>query len=187
MRTARSIPCSSGGGPRKEVSTSPTIDRPPGTRQPPGMQTPSGDLLTRHAGIANLQCMLGYHPPVNRITHMCKNITLPQTSIAGGNKKYQSSRMCTIWVSFTSIGCYGHAWLGWGTIMWQGGGRTCVAGGVSWQFGVHGGGMHAPPWSRFDRMCVTRCKRDPVYNTRCYATASHSTTFRKATIEVVPV
>ena len=26
----------------------------------------------------HLQCMLGYHPPVNRITHTCKNITLPQ-------------------------------------------------------------------------------------------------------------
>ena len=25
-------------------------------------------------------------PPVNRITHRCKNITLPQTSFAGGNE-----------------------------------------------------------------------------------------------------
>ena len=27
------------------------------------------------------------HPPVNRITDTCKNITLPQTSFAGGNNK----------------------------------------------------------------------------------------------------
>ena len=27
-------------------------------------------------------------PPVNRMTHSCKNITLPQTSLAGGNKHY---------------------------------------------------------------------------------------------------
>ena len=25
------------------------------------------------------------HPPVNRMTNWCKNITLPQTSLAGGN------------------------------------------------------------------------------------------------------
>ena len=29
-----------------------------------------------------------YIPPVNRMTHRCKNITLPQTSFAGGNKIY---------------------------------------------------------------------------------------------------
>ena len=29
----------------------------------------------------------GIHPPVNRMTHRCKNITLPQTSFAGGKKK----------------------------------------------------------------------------------------------------
>ena len=32
------------------------------------------------------QCMLGSQPPVNRMTHRCKNITLPQTSLSGGNK-----------------------------------------------------------------------------------------------------
>ena len=33
-----------------------------------------------------MQGMLGYHiPPVNRMTNRCKNITLPQTSFAGGN------------------------------------------------------------------------------------------------------
>ena len=31
------------------------------------------------------QCMLGYTPRVNRMTHRWKNITLNQTSFAGGN------------------------------------------------------------------------------------------------------
>ena len=29
----------------------------------------------------------GTPPPVNRMTNMCKNITLPQTSFAGGNNR----------------------------------------------------------------------------------------------------
>ena len=29
-------------------------------------------------------CMLGYTPPVNRMTDKCKTITLPQTSFVGG-------------------------------------------------------------------------------------------------------
>ena len=29
----------------------------------------------------------GVHPPVNRLTDRCKNITLPQTSFAGGNHR----------------------------------------------------------------------------------------------------
>ena len=70
--------------PRPDPSTSPLGDRP-----------------------GNLQGMLGYHPletcckacwdttcnacwdtisPVNRMTDRCKNITLPQTSFADGNK-----------------------------------------------------------------------------------------------------
>ena len=36
-----------------------------------------GGCHARHAGIP--------HPPVNRMTNRCKNITLPQTSFAGGN------------------------------------------------------------------------------------------------------
>ena len=40
---------------------------------------PTRDLLQGMLGY-HLQCLLGYHPPppVNRITDMCKNITLPQ-------------------------------------------------------------------------------------------------------------
>ena len=53
---------------------------------PPGHACPSG-----HA------CPPGHAhpPPVNRMTNRCKNITLPQTSFAGGNKikRKHSSRM----------------------------------------------------------------------------------------------
>ena len=42
----------------------------PGTRHPPGPGTPQDQTP----------------PPVNRMTDRCKNITLPQTSFAGGNK-----------------------------------------------------------------------------------------------------
>ena len=38
-----------------------------------GVSAPGGCLLVR------------YPPPVNRMTNRCKNITLPQTSFAGGN------------------------------------------------------------------------------------------------------
>ena len=41
-----------------------------------GYHTPR-DLLQGILGY-HLQCMLEYHPPVNRITGTCKNITLPQ-------------------------------------------------------------------------------------------------------------
>ena len=41
---------------------------------PPGVGTPSEQ--TPHGT---------RHPPVNRMTNRCKNITLPQTSFAGGN------------------------------------------------------------------------------------------------------
>ena len=38
-------------------------------------------------------CMPPKHarPPVDRMTHTCKNITFPQTSFAGGNKTLQSA------------------------------------------------------------------------------------------------
>ena len=32
------------------------------------------------------QEVTSYSPPLNRLTDMCKNINLPQTSLAGGNK-----------------------------------------------------------------------------------------------------
>ena len=49
---------------------------------PPGCGP--GDLLQDILGY-HLQCMLGYHPPVNSITDTCKNITLPQLRCGGKN------------------------------------------------------------------------------------------------------
>ena len=49
---------------------SPRSRHPPGADIPPGPDPPG----SRHP------------PPVNRMTNRCKNITLPQTSFAGGNK-----------------------------------------------------------------------------------------------------
>ena len=68
------------------------LDTPPGvgleTPLGVGLETPQARLLNFPLGCGpgdlqgmlgyHLQCMLGYHPPVNRITNMCKNITLPQ-------------------------------------------------------------------------------------------------------------
>ena len=60
------------------------LPNPPGYRPPPpGYRPPlnvdSPDHVTCDA------CWEANHP-VNRMTHRCKNMTLPQTSIAGGNK-----------------------------------------------------------------------------------------------------
>ena len=76
-----SIPSISGGGglPNPPGCRPP----PPGCRPPsPWMQTPlnvdSPDRVTCDA------CWEANHP-VNRMTHRCKNMTIPQISIAGGN------------------------------------------------------------------------------------------------------
>ena len=37
------------------------------------------------AYIVLAHCIMGYTPPVDRMTHTCKNITFPQTLFAGGN------------------------------------------------------------------------------------------------------
>ena len=66
MRTARSSGRPGGGG----VSTR----HPPGSRPPPRSR----------------------HPPVNRITDACKNITVPQTSFAGGNN-YKKKSFKPVW------------------------------------------------------------------------------------------
>ena len=72
----------------REVSAHPPMQTP--QRQIPcplpEMQTPlDADPLRSF----DLWCMLGSHPP-NRMTNRCKNITLPQTSFAGGNNLCQS-------------------------------------------------------------------------------------------------
>ena len=48
---------------------------PPPEQTPPGASTPPDQAHTHGTR----------HPPVNRMTNRIKNITLPQTSFAGGN------------------------------------------------------------------------------------------------------
>ena len=77
MRTARSS--SRGGLHQAPPQSRPPRSRPsreqapPSSRHPPELAPPR----TRHPRTR--------HPPVNRMTNRCKNITLPQTSFAGGN------------------------------------------------------------------------------------------------------
>ena len=59
----------------------------PGGLSDPGGLTPGGVSASVHAGITP--------PPVNRITHACENITLPNF-VAGGNKGPQSSKEANI-------------------------------------------------------------------------------------------
>ena len=93
MRTARSS-----SHPRGSPPGTPTRSRhPPQSRHPPD-QTPPWDHTpqchtsprvntpgTTHT--TNQTPPWSRHPPVNRMTDRCKNITLPQTSFAGGNQK----------------------------------------------------------------------------------------------------
>ena len=76
MRTARSSGRPGGLHQAPPRDQAPPPSRPPGTRHTP--------------------------PPVNRMTNRCKNITLPQTSFAGGNKlctTVSTERVCEIYVS----------------------------------------------------------------------------------------
>ena len=59
-----------------EHTTTPKRRHPPRTR-PPGAGTPLGAGTPPTREQASI-------PPVNRMTNRCKNITLPQTSFAGG-------------------------------------------------------------------------------------------------------
>ena len=54
------------------------------TPHTPREQTPPQRPAARHAGIPPAM-HAGIAPPMNRMTNRCKNITLPQTSFAGGN------------------------------------------------------------------------------------------------------
>ena len=86
MRTARSLPYGGvcpGSLPDRDPS-----DRDPQTyqwtetpldRDPPWTETPWTET-----------------PPVNRMTHRCKNITLPQTSFAGGKKLDGLLEVCVL-------------------------------------------------------------------------------------------
>ena len=58
---------------------------------PPGATTHTPPRTTTHAPRNNHACpsppgATTHVPPVNRMTNRCKNITLPQTSFAGGNE-----------------------------------------------------------------------------------------------------
>ena len=71
-----------------------------------------GGCHARHAGIPP--------PPVNRMTNKCKNITLPQTSFAGGNKfihctlpKYHTYQIRTR--LFLKVTVYQTLWTKWST------------------------------------------------------------------------
>ena len=72
------------------MRTARSSNRPGGLHQetPLGADSPGSrpPLLQGMLGY-HLQCLMGYHPPMNRMTVRCKNITLPQTSFAGGNDK----------------------------------------------------------------------------------------------------
>ena len=65
---------------------------------PRGRHPQANTSIPLHAGIHPLpsacwdtyplaHCMLGYTPPVNRMTHRCKNLTFPQTLFADSNKR----------------------------------------------------------------------------------------------------
>ena len=45
-------------------------------------------VSTRHPPRTRLPLPRSRHPPVNRMTDRCKNITLPQTSFAGGKNSF---------------------------------------------------------------------------------------------------
>ena len=61
-----------------------------GFSQPPWMQTPPGGRPSPEADPLVMWPVMHAgkpSPPVNRMTHRCKNTTLPQTSFAGGKNK----------------------------------------------------------------------------------------------------
>ena len=51
----------------------------------PGGSLSRGSLCPLEGSVSGGLCLGDWLPPVNRMTHRCKNITLPQTSFAGGN------------------------------------------------------------------------------------------------------
>ena len=61
------------------------------THAPLGATTHTPLGTTTHAPPSNHAC-----PPMNRMTNRCKNITLPQTSFAGGNNRLSSIAMRNI-------------------------------------------------------------------------------------------
>ena len=76
--------------PEDHTRRPPSIRRPPNQKgitddhTHPGSKHPPPRPAARHAGIPPAM-HAGIAPPMNRMTNRCKNITLPQTSFAGGN------------------------------------------------------------------------------------------------------
>ena len=65
-----------GGSTPSGGSTPPGESTPPRRKHPPGGSTHPKEAPTQEDA-----------PPVNKMTNRCKNITLPQTSFAGGNNR----------------------------------------------------------------------------------------------------
>ena len=85
MRTARSS--SHPGG----LHQAPPPEQAPLDQAPPHCKAcwDSTPPAARHAGIPPVMHAGIAPPPVNRMTNGCKNITLPQTSFAGGKYAFQ--------------------------------------------------------------------------------------------------
>ena len=88
MRTARALTIGGGGVPAQGVYLPgggvPAQGALPARR---GVYLPGG-VCTCPGGVPAWRVYLPRCPsPVNRMTDRCKNITLPQTSFAGGNKE----------------------------------------------------------------------------------------------------
>ena len=107
MRTARSSSRRGGGSPCRGLPPSWGVSLrgvgvPPSQRgvSVPGGVPPSGGVLPAGGGCLlprGSPCQGGFldgrSPPVNRMTNRCKNITLPQTSFAGGKNTRSSQKI----------------------------------------------------------------------------------------------
>ena len=98
MRTARllTVSCSARGGGEQGIYPHPPLMQTPLDAHPSWMHTPFDVDPTgcTHPGHVTCDaCWEATPTPVNRMTHSCKNITLLQTSFAGGNKQQASSIM----------------------------------------------------------------------------------------------
>ena len=98
LTTSRNILCILGGG-EGSTEVPPPVGRPGGmSAHPPGCRPPldSDPLEAEPPGLVTWDACWEATPFVNGMIHRCKNITLPQTSYAGGNKKaFQITRMPT--------------------------------------------------------------------------------------------
>ena len=82
------------------------LDRNPWTETPP-LPDRTWDQAQRHPTRRNMEVTSYKDSPVDR--HTCKNITIPQTSFAGGNnfKINVQGLFLTLFLTFTELGCCG--------------------------------------------------------------------------------